>query len=82
MQKLHVDNTKDKNEFVKYKIPKFIFQVLLLGDTKFTKYQFLNRFAQQDQTAVCSIDDGLKRRETKKKIKNMLTKPRKFIGHL
>lgn len=59
MQKLNIDYTKHKDKFIKYKIPEFIFQMLLLRDTKFAEYQFLNWFAQQDQTAVCHINDGL-----------------------
>lgn len=32
MQKLNVDYTEDKDEFIENKIPKFVFQMLLLRD--------------------------------------------------
>lgn len=69
MQKLNIDYTEDENKFIEYKIPEFVFQVLLLGDAEFTKHQFLNGFAQQDQTAVCSINHGLEKQKKKKKKK-------------
>lgn len=59
MQELDVDYTKNKDKFVEYKIPKLIFEMLLFGDPKLTKHQFLYGLAQQDQTAICHIDDGL-----------------------
>lgn len=59
MQKLDVNNAKDKDEFVKNEIPKLVFQVLLLRNAEFTKDQLLNRLAQQDQTTICHINDSL-----------------------
>lgn len=35
---LNINDAKDKYEFVENKIPEFVFEMLLFGDTQFTKY--------------------------------------------
>lgn len=35
---LDVDDTKNKDKFVENKIPKFIFEVLLFGNSQFTEH--------------------------------------------
>lgn len=45
---LDVEYSKDKNKFVEDKIPKFVFQMLPLGGSQFSKNEFLDGFAQQN----------------------------------
>lgn len=59
MQELHINDTKHEDKFVEDKIPEFIFQMLLLRYSQFAEYQFLNWFAQQNETTICHIDDRL-----------------------
>lgn len=67
MQKLHINDAKHKDKFVEDKIPELVFQVLLFGYSQFAEYQFLDRFAQQNETTICHIDDRLQRNKKKKK---------------
>lgn len=70
MQKLHINDAKYEDKFVKDKIPEFIFQMLLFGYSQFAEYQFLNWFAQQNETAICHIDDRLQWKGNKEKKNN------------
>lgn len=65
MQKLHIHDAKYEDKFVENKIPEFIFQMLLFRYSQFAKYQFLNWFAQQNETTVCHIDNCLQRKRNK-----------------
>lgn len=56
---LYIYNTEYEYKFVKDKIPKFIFQVLVLADTQFAEDQLLYGAADEDQPAACHINHRL-----------------------
>lgn len=57
---LNIDDPKDEDELVEYKVPKFVFQLGLLGDTKLAKHALLDGLSQQNQQAVGHVDQCLK----------------------
>lgn len=59
MQKLNIYDAKHKDELVEYEIPEFIFEMLLFGYAQLAEHHALYRFAQQNQTTVCHVDDRL-----------------------
>ena len=56
---LDIHHTKDKDKFVKHKIPKFVLDVLLLWDTQLPKHQALDEGAKQDEDTVRYVDQSL-----------------------
>lgn len=60
---LDVNYAENEDELVKDEIPKFVFEVLLFGDSEFAEHQLLDRRADQDQPAEGHVDHGLERWE-------------------
>jgi hypothetical protein len=58
---LDVNYAENEDELVKDEIPKFVFEVLLFGDSEFAEHQLLDRRADQDQPAEGHVDHGLER---------------------
>lgn len=58
---LDVDNAKNEDELVENKVPKFIFEMLLLRDAKLAEHELLHATAHQDQPTKRHIDHRLQK---------------------
>jgi hypothetical protein len=56
---LHIYDSKHKDELVKNEVPKLVLDVLLFRHSEFPKHKSLDELPQQDETAVCHVDESL-----------------------